>query len=338
MKREGNLIAKIATRDNLLLAFWKASRGRRAAHDVVAFGANLEAEIVRLAAAIESGHVAVGDYHRFEIRDPKPRTIFAPRFAERVLHHAIMNVCEPRLDRFLIDATYACRRDKGTTAALPHAQRLARRCRFVLKLDIARYFDNVDHAILRQKLARLFKDQALLGLVSRILDSYATAPGKGLPIGTLTSQHFANLYLGYLDHHVQDVLRCRGYVRYMDDFLLFANERAQLRTWLLAVQEWLARELALRVKPPIIASTTGGFGFLGFRVRPTHLALSGARKRRFAAAMRNCACEFARGEFSEQHYANRLTAMVSHANRARTRGLRARLLAQMEADGLPVSQ
>jgi hypothetical protein len=247
-----------------------------------------------------------------------------------------MNVCEARIDRFLIDATYACRLGKGTTAALAHAHRLARRHRFVLKLDVARYFDSIDHVILRRQLARLFKDQRLLALVGRILASYAVAPGKGLPIGTLTSQHFANLYLGFLDHYVQDELRCGAYVRYMDDFLLFADERAQLRGWLRSLESWLARELALRTKPPLVASTAAGFGFLGFCVRPSHLGLTGARRRRFVATVRSCARAFARGAFSAATYANRLTAIMSHVERGQTWGLRRRMLTTMTADGLPV--
>ena len=336
MKRQGNLIAQIATRDNLLLAFHKAMRGRRAAKDVVAFAAALESEIDGLRTAIERGDVAVGEYHSFEIRDPKPRRIFAPRFAERVLHHAIMNVCEQRMDRFLIDDSYACRRGKGTSAAVARAQAFARGYRLVLKLDIARYFDNIDHAVLLQKLARLFKDRPLLDLLARIVATYEVAPGKGLPIGTLTSQHFANVYLGYLDHHVQDVLRCRAYLRYMDDFLLFADDRAQLRTWLGAVRTWLEGEL--RLKPPIVATTSAGFGFLGFRVHHTHLALSGRRKRRFATAMRACARGFGRGLWTEREFASRLLAVTSHVEHARTRGLRVRVLSQIQAEGLAISE
>jgi hypothetical protein len=184
----------------------------------------------------------------------------------------------------------------------------------------------------------LFKDRELLAPYERIIAIYATAPGKGLPIGTLTSQHFANLYLGYLDHWVQDVLRCRTYLRYMDDFLLFADDRAQLRTWLGELTAWLARDLALRLKPPILAATNAGFGFLGFRVRRTHLTLTGARKRRFARSLRACVAGFARGQESEAEHASCVTALLSHVERARTRGLRVALLAYMERDGLVASE
>jgi len=339
MKRVGGLCERIVTRDNLLLAFCKARRGHRASVAVQAFGADLERNLATLRDGIRRGDVPVGDCQRFEIRDPKPRTIHAPVFRERVLHHAIMNICEPRLDRYLIDDTFACRPGRGTSAAITRAQQFARQHRWVLKLDIARYFDSIDHELLKVLLARLFKDRALLALLDRILDSHHVTPGKGLPIGTLTSQHFANLYLGKLDHHIKNDLRCAGYVRYMDDFLLFDDDRERLRGWLRALHVWLAEQLRLRIKPSIQLLPTGrGVPFLGMRVMPTHVMLTGMRKRRFARAVRGCAEAFLRGGLAEAVYGERLTALFSHAERARSRGFRRSLLQQLERDGLPVME
>lgn len=322
MKREGNLIERIAERDNLLLAFWKAARGRRASREVVAFQRGLDARVASMAAQILAGDIPVGKFTSFPIRDPKPRQIFAPAFAERVLHHAIMNVCEPRLDRYLIADTYACRRGKGTSAALDKAQQLVRRYRFVLKLDIAGYFEHIDHVRLLAMIARLWKDRALLALLARIVGSHAVHPGKGLPIGTLTSQHFANLYLGALDHFCKQQLQCRGYVRYMDDFLLFADDRDVLRGWLLRLKRWLAEELQLELKVPIVAPTARGVAFLGFRVLPTRCMLTGQRKRRFARSLRTIAKAHASGAWSEEECAVRVGSVLAHAQRARSFGWR----------------
>lgn len=331
MKRQGNLLEAIAERDNILLAFAKARRGCATSVAARAFAADLEGNVQALRQGLLRGDVPVGAYVRFEIRDPKPRVIHAPVFRERVLHHALMNVCGERIDRYLIDHTYACRVGKGTHGALERARHLARRFAFVLKLDIRRYFDSVDHAILLRQLARLFKDRAVLALFQRIVASHATEPGRGLPIGTLTSQHFANLYLGRLDHHVVQDLRCQGYVRYMDDFLLFGDDRAQLRAWRRHLEAWVATELGVRIKPGVLlAPTARGFPFLGFRVLPTHLRLTGARKRRLRAALRRLIGAFARGEQDECSHAARLTSLFAHVQRARTRGLRRAVLDELQ--------
>ena len=231
----------------------------------------------------------MGDYVRFPIRDPKPRVIHAPSFRERVLHHALMNICEPRIERYLIDDTFACRRGKGTLVAIERAGTFVRERAFVLKLDVRKYFESIDHELLRHRLGRLFKDRAVLALFERIIRSHHAAPGRGLPIGALTSQHFANLYLGVLDHHVKNDLRCRGYVRYMDDVLLFGDERELLRSWWRHLEPWIADECRLRWKTPQLIRCEAGVPFLGFRLYASGRRLSGARRRRFARGLRQVA-------------------------------------------------
>lgn len=339
MKRVGGLFERIADRENLMLAFCKARRGQGGAPAVLRYAADLDGEFARLRAGLAQGDLELGHFERFEIRDPKPRVIHAPPFRERVLHHALMNLCEPRIERYLIDDTFACRRGRGTSAALERAREFARRHHAVLKLDIARYFDSIDHAVLLRQLARLYKERRLLELFERIVASHHVAPGKGLPIGTLTSQHFASLYLGPLDHHVKQDLRCAGYVRYMDDFLLFGDDRAELRRWLVELHTWLGRELRLTIKPSVqLVPTTHGVPFLGFRVWPTHLTLSGVRRRRFAYAVRGCARARARGALTEDDYARRLTSLFSHAARARSHRFRSGLIRRLAQDGLPMTE
>ncbi len=336
MKREGNLLPRIVERDNLQRAFWKASKSRRAAKDVVAFQQDLDTNLARMAKAIEDGSIEVGRFTSFEIRDPKPRRIFAPRFEERVLHHAMMNVCGPRLDRYLIDHTYACRVGRGTHAAIAQAQQYARQWPFVLQLDVRHYFDAIDHERLLAQLARLWKDQALLALCERIVRSYEVEPGKGLPIGTLTSQHFANVYLGAFDHFAKGELKCHGYVRYMDDMLLFGASRAACREWLAVVSVWLREQLLVELKPPLVRDVGHGFDFLGTRVRPSHVVMSGSRKRRWAIGMRRLCRAFAMGTIDEAAFARRSEAMVAHAGQVASRGFREHVLQRLAADGVLV--
>lgn len=331
MKREGNCIARIAERDNLQLAYWKASRGRRAAADVVAFGRDLDERLATMAREIEDGTIDVGRFTHFEIRDPKPRRIFAPAFRERVLHHAIMNVCEPRLERYLVADTFACRVGKGVHAAIERAQQFARRHRFVLKLDISGYFDHIDHERLLAMLGRLWKDRRLLTLLERIVRSYEASPGKGLPIGALTSQHFANHYLGRCDWFVKQQLGAQGYVRYMDDMLVCGDDRNVLRHWLQRLRAWLGDELGLVLKPPLLVPAARGVPFLGVRVFPTHCVLGGRRKRRFVALLRSIDAECADGVASEAECQRRATSVLAHAERVRSFGLRRRVMACLAA-------
>ena len=178
----------------------------------------------------------VGRFSQFVIHDPKERIITAPCFAERVLHHAVMNVCEPKFEQWLINDTYACRVGRGQGAALSRAQQFARRFPFFLKIDVRKYFDSISHEILLSRLDLLFKDRRLLDLFERIVHSFRGNLGRGLPIGSLTSQHLANFYLGWFDRYAKETLRLKGYVRYMDDMALWADssEGTQNRPCLLA--------------------------------------------------------------------------------------------------------
>jgi len=192
----------VAEPDNLRLAFWKAAKGKRGKLDCRTFQARLDDHLHELREDLLADRVSVGEYHYFQIRDPKERTICAASFRERVLHHALMNVCEPIVERAAIFDSYACRRGKGRLAAIHRAQHFAVKHRWFLKLDIRKYFDSVVHTVLETLLETKIKDPAVLRLFGRIIDSYATGLGRGLPIGNLTSQHFANFYLAPLDRFI----------------------------------------------------------------------------------------------------------------------------------------
>lgn len=199
MKRVGHLMEKVAEPDNLREAYLRATRGKRDRRDVIEFSRGLEGRLQVMRGQLLDETVPLGGYRQFMVHDPKERVITVAPFTQRVLHHAIMGVCEPYFERRLIDHTYACRKGKGRLAALETARRHCRKFPYFLKLDIRKYFDSVGHDCLIGQLHRVFKDAALLRLLEGIVRSFETAPGCGLPIGNLTSQHFANLYLGLLD-------------------------------------------------------------------------------------------------------------------------------------------
>ncbi|MFC1572679.1 reverse transcriptase domain-containing protein [Candidatus Eisenbacteria bacterium] len=336
MKRAGKLLEQVTERDNLRLAFYRALRGKRDRRDARDFAAGLEANLQDMAAQVWSGRFPVGRCSQFTIHDPKKRIITAPCFAERVLHHAIMNVCEPLFERYLIDDTYACRREKGRIAALRKAVRFSGRFPVLLKLDIRKYFDSISHEVALERLERRFKDRRLLDLFRRIIASHQTTRGCGLPIGSLTSQHLANFYLGSFDRFIKEVLRSTGYVRYMDDCVVWGTASGELREVLFRCESFLGTELRLEVKrDPIICPARHGFEFLGCRVYPSHLKLNRRSRGRFRRRLTELEVAYGRGEISEQTLQERATSLVAFTTAGGTKSwqFRTRVLQQLAVSG-----
>ncbi len=184
------------------------------------------------------------------------------------LQHALMNVCHPYFERQQIHDSYASRLGKGTYSALERAAAFNCRYAFFLKLDARKYFDSLDHGVVRGQLCRLFKDPHLLRIFDRILGSYAVQPGRGVPIGNLTSQYFANHYLAPADHYAREVLCVPAYVRYMDDMVLWHNDKAALLEAGRRFQEYTRERLKLELKPFCLNKNTAGLPFLGYLLYP----------------------------------------------------------------------
>jgi len=235
MKRLGWVWDSVTAFDNLLLAYRKARRGKRGREEVARFACELEPELLRLQTELREGRYRPGQYRQFTIYERKPRLISAAPFRDRVVHHALMNIIEPPLDRRFIDDCYACRKGKGVHAAVNRYQAYAQRYAYVLKLDIRQYFPSIDHRLLKETLLRRIKDPDVLALLGAIIDGGPPAspegdflfPGddlftplerrRGILIGNLTSQFFANLYLDDFDHWLKESLRTPAYLRYVDD-------------------------------------------------------------------------------------------------------------------------
>ena len=337
MKRHGGLFDRVVTFENLLLAARKAARGKREKPTVARFEFHLEQELFLLQEELATRDYRPGPFFTFEIRDPKRRSICAAPFRDRVVHHALCNILEPFFERRLIYDTYACRPNKGTHAAIDRAQRFARRYRCFLKCDVRKYFQSVDHGVLGALLARMFKDARLLDLLGRIIahSPPGSAPGKGLPIGNLTSQHFANLYLGELDHQLKERMGVKGYLRYMDDLILFADDKAALHLWLAQIRDFLQDRLALELKEraTLLAPVSEGLPFLGFRIYPGLIRLNRRGLRRFRRQLRARENAYRKGWIELADLAGSAASLFAHASHADTLTLRRRMVVDSLIEG-----
>ncbi len=269
MKRQAITLAAIADRANLERALWKAARGKSRSAVVARWRAAPDRYLNALAASILDGTAPSGSVRRFAIHDPKPRLISVHGFADRVLHHAILNLAEARFERMLVPTGFACRPGLGVHAAVRQVQRNLRRFGWWVQVDVAAYFASIDHARLLALMARRFKGADFLALLRRIVERGAPpAAGRGLPIGALTSQHLANAYLDSADRFLFALAPVRAHVRYMDDIVWWCDTRDDAQRTLAALRTHLWAERGLRLKAGArIGRSAQGITFCGFRVR-----------------------------------------------------------------------
>ncbi len=351
MHTHRGLFDKICTLENLLAAAHDALRGKRQRGPGFRFWVELEPEICRLHDELVSGDYRHGAYTYFTIHEPKDRLVAAAPFRDRVVHHAIVRVIEPIFEPRFIEDSFACRRGKGTHAAMRRARQFARRFPYALKCDVQKYFPSIDHGVLFSQLTRVIADERLLGLLAGILDTHADgvrhewpAGGslfdvrcrkRGLPIGNLTSQFFANVYLNPLDHFVKHDLRVKGYVRYLDDFLLFGHDRATLRQQGGAVLAKLA-ELRLAMHPDKyrLVPTRCGVDFAGYGVFANgRVRVRSSSVRRFDRRYKRMLWEVRHHHKSPAKVTESVQAWVAHASHANSVGLRRSVLTGRNEEG-----
>jgi retron-type reverse transcriptase len=346
MKRHGHLWDGMISFENLLHAAERARRGKRFKPGVARFFFDLERQLTRLHEELASKTYRPGPYRTFTIYEGKKRQISAAPFRDRVVHHALTGVLEPIFERSFIFDSYACRKGKGTHAAVDRSQAFARRYRYVLKADVRKFFPSIDHDILKGLIARKIKDPHVLWLVDLIIDHSnpqepvlmwfpgddlltPTERRRGLPLGNQTSQFFANVYLDPLDHFVTDRLGL-SYVRYVDDFLVFADDKRRLHEVRDQISEFL-QHLRVRIheNKSVAFPCNQGIPFLGYRVFPTHRLLAKSNVRRFRRRLRTMQRDFAEGRHTFDLIRPRTMSWIGHAIHANTYRLRADLFRRM---------
>ena len=344
MKRYGNLYPELCSFENLWLAAKKAEKGKRSRPEVARFNLRLESELFELQQQLRQQSYQPGVYRQFVVREPKLRLISAAPYRDRVVHHALCNVVEPIFEATFVHDSYACRPGKGTHAAIERFSYFSRRYRYLLKADIEKYFPSIDHQIIKSLFRRKIKDPQVLWLMDSVVDSSnqqefvgtyfegddLLTPLErrlGLPIGNLTSQFMANLYLNPMDHFIKQDLKARAYLRYCDDFAVFSDDKG----WLKQIQEqlaaFLAQQLRLKLHPvkTRIRQVKEGIGFLGFGIFPTHRRVLRPSVLRFR---RRCT-GFDKRQLSAEFRHNSVQSWLAHIAWADSYGLRQRLAQQI---------
>ena len=304
---------------------------------------------------MRDGQYQPGRYHSFYIHEPKRRLISAAPFRDRVVHHALCNLIEPIFEHSFIADSYANRVGKGTHRALNRCQEYARQYRYVLQLDLAQFFPSIDHEILRAELWRKVRDPQVRGLADQIISSgmgvlneaytmqwfpgddlFAIDRPRGLPIGNLTSQFWANCYLNPFDHFVTRGLRCPAYLRFVDDMLIFADDKAALWEWHARIVDDLAR-LRLTIHPHAHPQpVTEGIPFLGFVVYPERRRLKGRKVVHFRRTLAKRLRAYARGDIPLDAVSASVRGWLNHAHYANTRALAAHTLEQIRVPAVQI--
>lgn len=329
MKTYTNLFDKIYTFDNLLLAAKKSSQGRKYQNDVAKFHFKKEDEIFKLQEELKTKTYQAGAYRTFNIYDPKERMISAAPYRDRVVHHALCNVIEPIFDKTFISDSYANRKDKGTHKAIERYQEFAKKHEYVLKCDIRKFFPSVDLAILKQEIRWKIQCPDTLWLIDIIIDNSNVQEQhlvyfpqddlftphdrrRGLPIGNLTSQFWANVYLNRFDHFIKEKLNA-PYIRYVDDFVLFSKSKNILRGYKILIDKALAQlRLISHPTKSKIYQVKNGVPFLGFKIYPTHRIVKKQGTRRFKRHLKNRIQDWRIGEISPDQLESGLNAWLGH--------------------------
>lgn len=350
-----SLYEKVYSWDNLLIAHRKASKGKRGKAPAAQFEYRLEDNLIALHEELRNKTYRPSPYSSFYIHEPKRRLISAAPFRDRVVHHALCNIIEPIFERSFIFDSYANRIGKGTHRAIDRAQRFARRYRFVLTCDVRQFFPSVDHALLRSILSRKLKGTKIMWLIDRILksgegvldkvydmvyfagdDLFAVNRPRGLPIGNLTSQFWANCYLNPFDHFIKRGLGCPGYIRYVDDMLLFGNDKQKLWRWKSAVMDRLDDlRMTIHKERAQVRPTTEGFPFLGFVIHPHKRRLKRRKGIAYARKFRELVRDYAEGHLPLERVHASVQGWVNHARFGDTWGLRRAVLCHA---ALPLKQ
>lgn len=335
-KRYRNLYSQVCDFKNLHLAYLKARQNKRYRNEVLNFTAKLEENLLDIQNDLLNKNYRTGKYRKFKIFEPKLRTIKALPFLDRVVHHALCNIIEPIFDKTFIYDSYACRTGKGTHKAADRITYFLRRLVkekdkvYCLKCDIKNYFGSINHRILLNLIEKKIADKDVLRLIREII--YADVRqldflSAGIPIGNLTSQLFANLYLSELDYFVKHSLKCRYYVRYMDDFVILYKDKRYLNSVLQKIKKVLNAKLELGLNNRTsIFPVSQGIDFVGYRIWRNYRLLRKSSVKRMKKRLKIFQRLWKQNQINLEEIRCSLGSWLGHASHANTYNLRKKLL------------
>ena len=341
-----NLYRQVTNPLNIWMAYKQAARGKRYRPAAAHFEYNLETNLIELEQELASETYRPGEYHNFYIQKPKKRLISAAPFRDRVVHHALMNVIEPLFERQFIFDSYANRKGKGTHKALDRCTNFLRHHCYVMHLDVRQFFPSIDHEILIDILSRTVGDKRVLNLIEKIVSSGAGVqageyemiyfPGddifsadrpRGLPIGNLTSQHWANVYLNQFDQFAKRELQCKAYIRYVDDVLLFAQKKETLRDWRDEIISFLQNlRLTIHETKAQPRLTEIGVSFLEFQVFQDYRRIRPQNGYAFQRRLKRMILDVQKGNLTHKDFLCRMLSWLNHASYGDTWGLKRSIL------------
>jgi len=320
MKRYGNLFESVVDFQNLIKGHNQASKGKKHKNYLTEFNLELEENLLQIQSELINEKYVWGDYYTFEVKDSKKRIISAPVYRDRVVHHALCNIIEPVFDKTFIDNSFACRKGKGTLAGVKAYETIINtnpELKYVLKCDIQKYFASIDHCILFEQVSKKLKDKKMLDLLQALI---FTGAGKGIPIGNLTSQLFANIYLNKLDHYLKEEAGIKYYLRYMDDFLVVHENKDYLREIREKIKIFCKAELTLTLHPnkQHISNIENGLTWLGYRVfRNGYKRVRTANVVRFRQRLKRLEHDYQKGQITQSEVHASLSSWIGlskHAN------------------------
>lgn len=329
----------LCTYDNLYNAYEGARKHKTLKPYIIEFEKDLKENLLQLQKELITETYKPRPLETFILRDPKTRKISKSDFRDRVIHHAICNIIEPIFDKAFIHDSYANRLGKGTLNAIARfdtfkkkvSKNNTRTCYF-LKADIKHYFDTVDHNILLRIIKRKIHDEKIISLIKKVLQNHNTGrKGKGMPLGNLTSQFFANIYLDELDQYVKHQLKAKYYLRYVDDFIILEHSIDTLQEYQLAINSFLKERLLLELHPDKtkILRLEKGANFLGFRIFYTHKLIRKKNLQKFERNFKKLKKEYDANITDRDEVMEKFEGWIEYVRHANTYKYRRHLIKQL---------
>ena len=344
---DGSIFEHIVSVENLFSAWREFKKGKTKKPDVIEFALNLEDNIFALRYELILGKWICGGYVKFSIKDPKPRIIHKATVRDRVLYQAIYRVLYPIFDKTFIFDVYSSRKEKGTHAGIKRLNMFLRKLSgnynkpvYALKCDIKKFFDSVDHEVLLDLLKQKIDCPETLSLLEKIIDSFHKTPGKGLPLGNVTSQIFANIYMNSFDWYVKMVLGAKYYIRYCDDFVLVSDNKETLCNNTLHIASFLNKNLKLTLHPNKIEirKLHQGIDFLGAVLLPYRIVTRTKTKRRIIKKSNKLLLEFQEGKITKDRFSQSISSYLGHFNHTKSKSVKDSLhLTRVKMLNLPES-